>query len=315
MENIFLLEPGKQYSITAENLQNPIRIDVFLTEKFPSASRSHFKKMIELAVVKLNNQVIKKSSAIIKNNDLIQFAIPNIVLETVNTEKIQNLDVEVVYEHEHFLIVYKPANLVVHMPRSGSKDVTLVDWLVQHFNDIKDVGAMGRPGIVHRLDKDTSGILVIPRNNYSHAIFGNMFKERHIKKTYLAVVQGTPEQSGIIDFRITRSNTHKHKMTHTNRHGREAVTEYKVLKYFNDAALVEVKPVTGRTHQIRVHFSAIGCPLIGDQLYGKKSKLISRQALHAYNLSFNFQGADFSFSKEAPADFQKLIEELEEIKL
>ena len=140
-----------------------------------------------------------------------------------------------------------------------------------------------------------------------------MFRNRQIQKTYLALVKGHPDKKGTIDLPISRHPTQKIKMSHLSPAGKAAVSNYKVLEYFNDCTLVEVKPITGRTHQIRVHFAAIGHPLVGDDTYGKKSKLINRQALHAYSLEFDYQDKRFSFSQELPEDFKDAVEKLQKL--
>ena len=184
---------------------------------------------------------------------------------------------------------------------------------------MQGVGLTDRPGIVHRLDKDTTGILLLARNNPTHAVLCGMFKDRAMHKTYLALVHGHPPKEGAIELAIARDPHNRKKMTHVDLTDlkrvalisttkREALTHYRVLEYFENSALVEVKPVTGRTHQIRVHFAALGHPLIGDYVYGIKSKEIGRQALHAHRLLFEYEGKEYQFESPLPHDITTLIE-------
>jgi 23S rRNA pseudouridine1911/1915/1917 synthase len=202
----------------------------------------------------------------------------------------------------------------VHPAKIDSQYITLVDWLVKTFKELSDVGHSDRPGIVHRLDRDTSGIMIVARNNCAHAQISDLFKNRKIQKTYHAVVHGHPEKEGIIDLPITRHPVNRNTMMCTiqkdNKKARSALTQYKVLEYFESCSLVEVKPTTGRTHQIRVHFSTIGHPLIGDAVYSKASKKIKRHALHATSLTFTFNGKQHSFNCEAPNDFNLLLKKI-----
>ena len=149
--------------------------------------------------------------------------------------------------------------------------------------------------------------MIIPRTNYAHTIIGNIFLDRTINKEYLAVVKGHPEPAGTIDFPISRDPHKRNRMTHKQLNGRSATTHYKVIEYYQHTALVHIKPVTGRTHQIRVHFAAIGHPIVGDAIYGTESKYIKRQALHAHAVSFMYQNTPFRFACEMPQDMQKLI--------
>lgn len=303
------IQPGTLVSVKADTVTEPTRIDLFLHNYFSSYSRSFFKTLIEDRAITLNGKSATKPSLIIKEGDIvdIQFPVARTITPRVELED-TNLGVKILFEHEHFLIVSKPAGLIIHPPSSRSKVITLVDWLVTHFSELSQVGSSDRPGIVHRLDKDTSGIVLVARNNYAHAIFGTMFKDRTIKKTYLALVQGNPPMTGSIDFRIDRHPTDPIKMTHLSGSGRDALTHYSVLENFNESALLEIKPETGRTHQIRVHCTAIGHPVLGDAVYGYSSKLIGRQALHASRLEFSFLGQDYSFTAPLPQDMNKLID-------
>lgn len=312
MERNKIISPNTTFTFNVEE-KGQTRLDTFIAQKFPNYSRTYFKKLIEEERVSLNGAVVTKSGYSIKPGDEVIITFPP-APEIKDIKVIEkDLGVEVLYEHPDFLIISKPAGLMVHKSESQSSAITLVDWLINKFNEISEVGMPERPGIVHRLDMMTSGIMVIPRNNYSLMTFGNMFKERLIQKTYLAVVKGHPDQTGKIDYAIMRHPVHRAKMTHVKKAVkqigiRNALTYYKVLEYYKDSSLVEVKPVTGRTHQIRVHFTSINHPLIGDDVYGQTSELINRQALHAYSLAFEYEGKSYNFTCEIPEDFKKLIE-------
>ncbi len=306
-----VIAPNSEFTFSVLQEENNIRLDVFLAKQF-SYSRSFFQKLISDEGILINNALIKKPSYLIKANDeiVVKFPTQKEKRDIKTIEK--DMGIEVLYEHPDFLIIYKPAGILVHEVGSKKNEITLVDWLLHKFKDLAQVGASERPGIVHRLDMLTSGLMIIPRNNFTHTLFGNMLKNRQIKKTYLAVVQGHPDESGTIEYGILRHPS-GYKMTYSkkyNSNAREALTHYKVLKYLKDATLVEVHPITGRTHQIRVHFAAIGHPIIGDILYGKKSKLIERQALHSCCLEFEYEGEKFSFKKDMPEDMQKLVKSL-----
>src|SRR3990167_830946 len=299
--------------------EEKIRLDQFLNKAKPEFTRSYFKNLIQEGLISVNGKLQKKSGFVLKSGDQVEVEYPK--LKEVNKSEIENLDVELVFEHPDFLIINKGPGVLVHAPTSANDKVTLVDWLLKKFKEISKVGSLERPGIVHRLDMDTSGLMIIPRTNAAHHEFGDMFKNRKVNKTYLAVVEGHPAvKEGVIDFDIVRHPVSRHKMTHVPKHeetnrkyyrSREAVTNYRVLKYFSDAALVEVKPKTGRTHQIRAHFAGIKHPLIGDATYGKQAKLINRHALHAQALEFDYKGKKYHFEKEPPEDFRELIKTLD----
>lgn len=323
MNHINLIPHNSTFSFKIEAADNALRIDKFLARQFPSYSRSFLQKIIDQGNVVLNGQSVSKGGITLKVDDVVIINFPLNTIEFLSKEHLVHLGIEVIFEHQHFLIINKPAGVLVHKPNHYSTITTVVDWVTAHYQEIASVGAIDRPGIVHRIDKDTSGLLVIPRTNYAHAIFGQKFKDRSINKTYYAVVQGAPERIGTIDYAIGRHPHARIKMHHFakeliqkegNETLRSALTYFKVLEYFDDKSLIEIKPVTGRTHQIRVHFAAIGHPLEGDSLYGTPSKLIARHALHAYSLGFTFDNEKFSFELPIPSDFKRLLDVLSEKK-
>ena len=301
------------FHITAHQAMQ--RLDKSIADQLPAYSRTFLQEFIINGQVTINGAIVTKPKTLLKEHDCIQitFSSPQPTQEIDPAKTDYPYNVTIIEKHEHFLIINKPAGLTVHKINTTDPQPTLVDWIITNFQEIKNVGIIDRPGIVHRLDKDTSGILIIPRTNYAHAQFGSLFKERAIHKTYYALVQGHPPHEGTISLPIGRHPTLRHKMAafkiHESQKGtiRDAVTHYKVLRYFKNTSLVEVKPVTGRTHQIRVHFAALGHSLIGDHVYGKKSNYIKRQALHAHAINFEFQNKIYSFTAPLPEDFQEAL--------
>lgn len=317
-----LIEPGSRFTFIVDKNSSNERLDRYLTERFYHYSRSFFQRLIDEKHVLLNGKTTTKSSVALRFDDTIVIKFPSARSIEVGAVSEKTNEVAIVASTDHFMIVYKPANLLVHAPSAASKAVTLADWVIHNHADIARVGIIDRPGIVHRLDKETSGIMIITRTNYAYTVFGSLFRKREITKKYLAVVAGRPAQEGTITLAIGRNPINPIKMATFSEYSvdkdnkigaikvRHAQTHYKVLEYFDDAALIEVKPTTGRTHQIRVHMTALGHPIIGDQLYGKKSELIDRQALHANSLEFVFDGEQHLFSNDLPDDFQHLISNL-----
>jgi 23S rRNA pseudouridine1911/1915/1917 synthase len=303
--------------LTVSDQEVQTRLDTFLAKYISIYSRSFFQKLITDNLITVNGNPITKPSFILKAGDCITATL-NAAQSGIPKPLPANIEARILHEHSHFLIIYKPAGLIVHSPHAQSTEVTLVDWLLHSFKDLATVGDLDRPGIVHRLDKETSGIMIIPRTNYAHTYFGNLFKNRAIQKTYLALVYGKLPKTGTINFPIGRHPQLKHKMTAIDdKHikawqtkGRAATTHYHILEQFQKYALVEVRPVTGRTHQIRVHFAALGHPLLGDILYSTKHPALNRQALHAHRLAFTFDGQPFSFSCPPPQDFTALVDQL-----
>jgi|SRR5579863_1535450 len=321
MRQMQLISSDSTYTLIVPDPCHFTRVDMYISDHFPLYSRSFFQQLIRDGHVSLNNKKIHKSGLALKAHDVVHINFPTTTTPTTQDIEQKTVAVAVIYEHEHFLIINKPASLLVHAPNATSTAVTLIDWIKQHYAEICAVGFVDRPGIVHRLDKDTSGALIIPRTNYAHATFSAMFHDRSMQKTYYAVVHGHPEASGVIELAIGRDPVNRTKMrgfAHNDpifaRHHsikiRPALSHYRVLEYFDEHALVEVKPVTGRTHQIRVHLASIGHPIVGDYVYGTKNNMCGRQALHARSLSFEFDDQLYTFHAALPADMQALIASL-----
>ena len=302
---------------------SPKRLDKYLFERFTDYSRTYFQGLIRKNLVLVNGEIMPKSSYLVQFEDLISF--PFIKPETSDTVPI-NVDFDVIYENEDFLIVCKPAGLVVHNSLSNKGEPSLVSGLLYRFQEFQNFDDNLRPGIVHRLDKDTSGLLVVARNRPAHIILSQLFKDRHVSKTYLAVVKGHPDKTGKVTAMIGRHPVHRHKMfyqvnpssdeiSHSVRKRgqgtyRGALTYFDVMKYYDEHTLVAAHPVTGRTHQIRVHLSSLGFGIVGDKMYGHESKRIGRQALHAWKLAFEFKGEKYSFQSPIPQDFSRLLKDL-----
>lgn len=304
-KNLF---PGKTVTLKVDPEHEGWRLDRFLVEQFPDHSRNFFQSLIEQQLITINKKIAKKTGHALKFGDVICFTLPCAKERPLLDKKeLDALNVEVIFTHKDFLILNKPAGLLVHKPHKNSQTVDLVDWLLHHYTTIGHVGYSERPGIVHRLDKDTSGLLIIALTPQAHATFSTLFKKRAIKKNYLAVTEGFPEKSGVITFPLARHATVRTKVAHVIG-GRYAKTHFNVIEYFADSSLVNVELITGRTHQIRVHFSTLGFPLLGDTTYGTSSLLIKRQALHAHTLSFEYEGKNYNFIQEPPADFKQLVD-------
>ena len=218
------------------------------------------------------------------------------------------IPLRIIYEDEDLLVVDKPAGMTVH-PAPGQTRHTLVNALLAHCRDLSGVGGVLRPGIVHRLDKDTSGLLLVAKNDRAHADLSRQLKERAVEKGYLALVRGRMEQAeGVIEGAIGRDPRNRKRMAIVEG-GRPARTAYRVREYLDGMTLVEVAPSTGRTHQIRVHFAAAGHPIVGDALYGKPSALVGRQFLHAYRLAFRHprDGRHVAFESPLPPDLEEAL--------
>ncbi|KKT22474.1 MAG: Pseudouridine synthase [Parcubacteria group bacterium GW2011_GWB1_43_8b] len=225
------------------------------------------------------------------------------------------MDPEIVFENEDLIVLNKPAGLLMH--GDGKGESTLADWLVVNFPEVISVGDKPeeRPGIVHRLDRDTSGIVLIPRNQAYFEYLKDLFARGKVQKTYLAIVKGIlKEAEGRIDVPISLKPGTTKRTVHGGKMTKDAVTEYRVAQQFSNAALIEVSPKTGRTHQIRVHMASIGHPVLGDTLYGSKKneEQAPRQMLHAHSLEFELEpGKAMKLTADPPRDFESFLEKLE----
>ena len=309
------LQEGSSLLLTAPADLCTQRLDVYIKAQLPLYSRTFLSTLIAQRAICINGIVATKPSTPVKAGSHIVITIPIQPAPKDHKDHALSLPVTILYTHEQFFIINKPAPLTVHPLSSAPEhttEPTLIDWIKAYDAHLSQVGDIDRPGIIHRLDKETSGLMIIPRTNYAYQIFSELFKNRLITKKYLALVQGHPKESGSIEYDIgrhpiirTRMRAYKPgEMQQTPT--RNALTHYRVLSYFDDYSLIEAHIITGRTHQIRVHFAAIGHPVIGDHMYGSRSLLIQRQALHATSLSFTFEGTPFAFTQDPPADFQKL---------
>lgn len=260
------------------------RLDIYIAENFNELSRTMIKKLIESNNILVNDKS-EKVSYKVQANDNISIDIP----EAKETKlKAQEIPLDIIYEDSDIIVVNKPKGMVVH-PANGNPDGTLVNAILSICkNSLSGIGGELRPGIVHRLDKDTSGLIIVAKNDKAHINMSEQIKERNVKKTYIALVRGNvPEEEATINMPIGRSTKDRKKMAVT-KNGKQAITHFKVLKRYSKYTLLEIKIETGRTHQIRVHMAEIGYPVVGDAVYsnGKNEFGIEGQMLHAYKLEF-----------------------------
>ncbi|MBM3893590.1 RluA family pseudouridine synthase [Candidatus Dependentiae bacterium] len=279
------------------------RVDSFLHARIPEFSRNYFQELIDAGFVLVNDLPLAKNNYRIKLNDTVSVTLRTKVCNTAPA----HVEFEVIDEQPDFLVINKPAGLLVHHTATNPEEITLVNGLLYRFPDMQKIEGNERPGIIHRIDKNTSGLLLVARTVQAHNAFTALFQGRNIEKTYLAVVAGRPQASGRIDLPVGRHPTERHKMSTTGIESRQALTFYQVQEQFSTASLLEVRIVTGRTHQVRVHCAAIGHGLLGDEVYGVKHPLIARQALHAWRVKFTYQGKEFSYEAPLPDDIQQLL--------
>ena len=295
-----------------ENCENNLRLDKFLAAKLKDFSRTHVAKLIDDGNCFVNSKVAK-SSLKLKEGDLVEINIPEV--KPLEIEK-EDIPLDIVYEDNDLLIINKPQGMVVH-PANGNYEHTLVNAVLGYSDDLSGINGVARPGIVHRIDKDTSGLICVAKNDAAHLALSEQLKDHSMARTYVALVRGViPENSGEINMSIGRDPRNRQKMAVTRTNSKEAVTYFKVLKRFSNHTLVECKLKTGRTHQIRVHLSYIGYPVEGDPLYaGKKYDTLYKkgQLLVATSLKLVHPSThkEMEFNIELPDYFKEIIDHLE----
>ncbi len=317
----------RKITLKTEPAHSHVRLDRFLQQRFPEYSRSFFQKLIEQGRVRVNGKNAKPAFKLIPGQQVdVEFPEP---AET-NLEP-ENIPLNIIYQDEHIVVVNKPAGMVVH-PGAGVRRHTLVHALLYHVGALSSVGGESRPGIVHRLDKNTSGLLVVARTDEAHYALSKQFASRQAHRQYLALVWHLfDEPEGTIETFLNRSKRDRKKFTVADR-GKRAITHYRVQQNFGFLSLVELRLETGRTHQIRVHLSAMHHPVFGDPDYHGRSsqitqlprsadrqlahrllKMMPHQALHAYRLQFvhPFTRKMLSFQAPLPEDFRQVLQELE----
>ncbi|MFH1523901.1 MAG: RluA family pseudouridine synthase [Chloroflexota bacterium] len=270
--------------------ENKERLDVFLTTCLPEFSRSRLQGLIKGGFVTVDGEPAIKAGRDLEQGARVEIRIPPPLPTDLVAE---NIPLDIIFENDDLLVVNKPAGMVVH-PSPGHHSGTLVHAALGHVPELEGIGGEERPGIVHRLDKETSGLIIVAKNERAHRWLQEQFKSRKVEKVYLALVDGKPPTpAGRVEASIGRSATHRKLMSVVPPgKGREAVSEYRTLESFSAHTLLEIHPLTGRTHQIRVHLAFLGCPVVGDRIYGKKTPTVSleRHFLHAYKLKVILPG-------------------------
>jgi 23S rRNA pseudouridine1911/1915/1917 synthase len=295
---------AKEYNLIANEAGE--RLDRYLGQRL-ELSRTHIQKLIADGFVTVNGQ-IAKAGLKLNIGDRLRVVLPPPPPSPLTPEA---MPLDIIYEDDDLLVIDKPAGLTVH-PAPGHTAHTLVNAILSRFPHLAALSDSLRPGIVHRLDRDTSGVMVVAKNSSAQAKLTEQFRARSVAKAYLVLVKGhlTPE-NGVIEAPIGRDPRDRKKMAVVAK-GREARTEYRVKKYIGDYTLLEVFPETGRTHQIRVHFAAIGYPVVGDKVYGVRSPFLSRQFVHAARLGFKLpsSGKYMEFKSELPPDLAQALRDI-----
>jgi 23S rRNA pseudouridine1911/1915/1917 synthase len=283
-----------------------LRLDQFLAKRLPEFSRSRLQQLVRDGFVRLNDST-SRPRQIVRGGDKIELTEPP--LEKIETLP-EPIPLEIIFEDEDLIVINKPVGLVVH-PGAGHREHTLVNALLNHCPTLSGIGGKERPGIVHRLDRETSGCLVVAKNDATHRNLSRQFAARTVEKIYLALVTGKlPKTAGVIEEKIGRHPVHRKRMSATALRGRAAKTEYRVVRSSDRASLVECRPHSGRTHQIRVHLHHLRHPVLGDKVYAPRlAKDFPRQMLHAWKLGFHHPRTEEwkSFEAPLPDDFAAAI--------
>ena len=288
------------------------RLDAYISEVDEKLSRTTVKRLLDEGKILVNGK-FPKASYKVSANDKIEIEIPEVKETKLEA---QDIPVPIIYEDNDIIVVNKPKGMVVH-PANGNPDGTLVNAILSMCKgSLSGIGGEIRPGIVHRLDKDTSGLLIVAKNDEAHMKMSKQIQDRKVEKRYIALVRGNvPDDEATIDMPIARSKVDRKKMA-VDKNGKEAVTHFKVLKRYGNYTLLEIKIDTGRTHQIRVHMSYMGYPVVGDSVYssGKNEFRVEGQMLHARYLKFKhpISGKELNLEAPIPEYFQKVLNELDE---
>ncbi len=303
-----MTEPSNVIQLIVPKDAARLRLDQFLARELPKFSRSRIQQLIRNEFVTLNGFSARPRD-LVRTGDSVEMNEPP-------PEKIDNqpeaIPLDVLYEDEDLIVINKPAGLVVH-PGAGQREHTLVNALLHYFPKLSGIGGKERPGIVHRLDKDTSGCLVVAKTDEAHRGLSAQFAGQTVEKIYLALVAGKLRKSaGIVEAKIGRHPVHRQRMSIASKRGRAAKTEYRVVSSSDEISLVECKLHSGRTHQVRVHLQHLGHPVVGDKVYGTHAKAFPRQMLHAWKLGFQHPrtGEWKNFEAAVPDDFAEAVKSL-----
>jgi len=302
-----LINNTKIYNLVVD--KQGTRLDKYVSEQYPELSRTQTQKLISDGFIKVNDRVAKAGLKL-NAGDRLTISLPPAAPSSLLPEAIP---LNIIYEDDDLLVIDKPPGLAVH-PAPGHSTHTLANAILSHLPSLPDTGDWRRPGIVHRLDKDTSGVMLVAKNSAAHLNLTDQFKARSVVKAYLVLVKGhlTPED-GVIEAPIGRDHRHRERMAVVAEgRGRQARTQYHVVNYMGNYTLLEVRPETGRTHQIRVHLAAIGYPVVGDKVYGVKSAHLSRQFVHASCLGFHLPstGKYVEFTSDLPPDLSQALKDI-----
>ena len=300
-----LKDPTPIEFIVSEN-DAKLRLDHFLAKRLPQYSRSRLQQLIRSGFVRLNGASTRPRQ-IVRAGDKID--VRESPVEQIETRP-QRIPLDILFEDDDLIVINKPAGLTVH-PGAGQREHTLVNALLSHCTTLSGIGGKERPGIVHRLDKETSGCLVVAKNDLAHRELSRQFADRTVEKIYLALVAGKLRKpAGVIEEKIGRHPVHRQRMSVTTKRGRTAKTEYRVVRSNEEASLIECRLYSGRTHQVRVHLHHLGHPVLGDKVYGARLvKNFPRQMLHAWKLGFRHPrtGEWKQFQASVPDDFKEAI--------